>query len=1847
MTTLFISHSSKDVSWSKAVHDALKGKGYQLFLDVHAEDGIHVGANWEQRLYQVLRQCRGVVALVSAHWLASPWCVAEVLIARERGKPVFLLATEEVTTAEPTGAGADARPTIPNFLKDRQYIPLSGLDPQQIIEELLRGLHAEGISDDFPLPQWPYPGLEPFTAKEAAIFFGRDGEIGEVNEILNRRLRNNAKGFILVLGASGCGKSSLIRAGVLPRLTRQRENVLNSQWVIPPPFKGHRGLGGLAMSLTVALREAGLPTEEDIIYRRLKAALEQANGIQEAVRVLDSHARGLLSASALPEGMVLLVLDQLEEVFGGPEESEQRKMLRLLLEASAELASSVTVLATIRSDYLNAFQLFDGAADRYERIALDPMVRSRFGEVIESPAKLFGLGFEHGLIQRMADDTKYEDALPLLAFTLKKLYSKCNVQVNLTHEAYETLGGVSSAISHEADKILSDAGYANLPESDVRIRDLRRAFYNLVELTEGDDQYIRRTARWSELPATCKGILERFINQRLLKSDSENGERTLTVAHEALFRNWPLLTNWFRADNEFLRWQRHMRFLAEHWKGEEDRDGVLRGRQLEEAEHYLDQRSDDIVVERVKRFIKFSIRCYDEDTGIHEANSLWSYIEFHDLPVNSSEIYALRRLTMEPREKVREAFCKSTTSSVAISRKFNRMPDVVIRAIVGVSGKRRRALANSVLLRMFEGAPIPGTEISLVTLAAAIAPDCAAVAAPAIDCALEAIKKTRDPSEIKTLADAAHALAPTLVNEAANTAIDRALCLVTDSMDINQVQAFLHIILALKPAEEQAARSFARAIAAIQQATDFGQIEALAEAARAFTPLLGANRTVTAIESVIAAIDETAHGLRLVALADTVHALSPALDDQQVAIARRNLLLAIERTTDGLAVQAFARAIQVLQPRAEEASAAVRCCLSAIENSESFEVLQLLAKAAAALAPTMNSQQTAELFERALDIVINGESQGISRVPLAYAIQAFTTTPEQIKNAVDRISDVMFEKTKSSMSEATLYSLARAIQAIALSPEQASGYIGHGLSYLRNMWDYGEYAAEDMLKAIQGDDPLAPEHTAKAADRPIDAIARTKDPDGMEVCLQGIRTVAPMLNREDANASLDRALLIIAGTNEPLQMRALAHAVCALAPSPEHAAQAIERALVLIEKAIDPDDMHALACAIQTLRPAVRNAIEATSVIDRALVAIRETDDPAQVQALARTVHALAPLPEQAAQALDRTLIVLQKSHDIAHVQALADAIQFLGPSAQQAAQALDCCIAATEDYSHGWRRQPVLDALGQTMSALARKLDEQRSATIIDRAFKGMSKTNSFWPIFYLGEVVESLAPKLGKEITVKAVDTALDQIVQHPNPCEPLARFVQALAPKLDKQSATKAFDRAIIAMQEVYDRSTPEHESYVQIIRALAPSLDKRSVLKALRATFPRIKKIRYPLQVVESLASKLDQQSATKLVDTSLAAMIKTDNAHQREEMVKVAQALVLGLHNETATKLVGKVLAAIETSKCPILESYASIVRDLAPSLDRQIAAKAVEIFLAAMRETNDQDMLRFLARTVKTLAPRLDTLNVVVPLRSALTGIKEARFPFLRESLIQVVQSLTQGLNEQSAANFLDTAFGEIETTKNRDALESFAQVVQAIAPRLDTHSAAEALHRAFTAVNNAHDSADVHALEAIIDALTQVPKAAAEALSPVLAVIEGTESQDDLLRCARAIYYLGPTLEPNARKRAEAGARMVLKNASDKTIGRAGVDAAIAVAQNNDDQAFVESVFDALKFPMTAGDATGVALEALKTRFPEAAEVFSDLWIAVDWVERSFPNLDLLRQPECVPDGFVESPFLATSDEL
>jgi TIR domain/AAA ATPase domain len=218
MAALFVSHSSTDQAATERVRQRLRAEGVAaLFVDFDPEQGIPAGRNWERELYAQVRKVDAMVFLSSPASVASQWCFAEVALARLLGKPVFPILLE-------------AGPRHP-LLGDTQHIDLTR-DGEAGFARLWAGLREAGL-DPHASFTWdptrpPYPGLAAFAEQDAAVFFGREPEIERLLELLQPGLQGRGR-FLAVVGPSGSGKSSLVRAGLLPRLGR-----LQQRWLVVP-----------------------------------------------------------------------------------------------------------------------------------------------------------------------------------------------------------------------------------------------------------------------------------------------------------------------------------------------------------------------------------------------------------------------------------------------------------------------------------------------------------------------------------------------------------------------------------------------------------------------------------------------------------------------------------------------------------------------------------------------------------------------------------------------------------------------------------------------------------------------------------------------------------------------------------------------------------------------------------------------------------------------------------------------------------------------------------------------------------------------------------------------------------------------------------------------------------------------------------------------------------------------------------------------------------------------------------------------------------------------------------------------------------------------------------------------------------------------------------------------------------------------------------------------------------------------------------------------------------------------------------------------------------------------------
>lgn len=576
MNNIFISHSSKDNLVAEKLKALLVTEGHRgVFLDFDPEKGIPAGRNWEKELYSQLRKCRAVIVLCSRHSMKSYWCFAEITHAKALGKEIFPIKIDDCS--------------IHSLLQGYQIIDLTENTPVAH-QRLWQGLRQAGL-DPNDLFGWdssrpPYPGLMAFQEKDAAVYFGRKDDIRKILDELNRLRQYGGHRLVLILGSSGSGKSSLMQAGLLPRIRSAGD-----AWIVVGPFRPlNRPFERFAKSLAKSFDQYGEHHNFKPICKRLSHCIN-SNPVDPNV-VMD-FASELQEAAETDEATVLIAIDQMEELLNPDLGNSGHCFLKLLCTTTVQSLGPVMVIGTLRSDYLGAFQQHPAVRGlSFESLSVGTMAIENIAEVITGPARVAGIELEDGLVQAIVDDAEAEDSLPLMAFTLRKLWDNCGAEGLLTlHEYRQELGGLDGAVAQAAESV-----FAALPEQNrAQIEsELRGAFLKMVHVDE-EGKYARRITNWNQLPVDVHGWLENFVHARLLVSDIEGQERTLEVAHEALFRAWQRFSDWLAADREFLLWKRRFESACRDWvRTGKDQGTLLRGAPLAEAEGWFDRYSDRI-----------------------------------------------------------------------------------------------------------------------------------------------------------------------------------------------------------------------------------------------------------------------------------------------------------------------------------------------------------------------------------------------------------------------------------------------------------------------------------------------------------------------------------------------------------------------------------------------------------------------------------------------------------------------------------------------------------------------------------------------------------------------------------------------------------------------------------------------------------------------------------------------------------------------------------------------------------------------------------------------------------------------------------------------------------------------------------------------------------------------------------------------------------------------------------------------------------------------------------------------------------------------------------------------------
>jgi hypothetical protein len=419
-----------------------------------------------------------------------------------------------------------------------------------------------------------------------------------------RRAQGGAK-LIALLGSSGSGKSSLLRAGVVPRLKRAGRN-----WIVTPPMRPRLHP---ADELAVTLAGASGPGAD---WRKLKDDLLRP----DPARALADFANDLRVKAGAGEAQILIPIDQGEELFGVADPDEARRFLEVLSQALSESLPFMAVMA-LRSDFLGRLQSAAALTARFEEFSLGPMPLTRISQVIQGPAKVAGVNAEEAFVQQAARDAATEDALPLLAFALRELWDRSSNKV-LSLDGYKALGDEKAGLTplENAVRKAADAVLAEANPGDDELMALREAFVPAMVRVNDQGEYVRRPARLDELPAKAQPLLERLAKARLLIVRQDGDARVVEVAHEALLRKWPLLKSWLDSARAFLIGKQQLEQDLRDWEQAPEADkaaALLTGLKLSRARRWLIEHPNQLSA-RERAFIQTSIERADAETRRNE-----------------------------------------------------------------------------------------------------------------------------------------------------------------------------------------------------------------------------------------------------------------------------------------------------------------------------------------------------------------------------------------------------------------------------------------------------------------------------------------------------------------------------------------------------------------------------------------------------------------------------------------------------------------------------------------------------------------------------------------------------------------------------------------------------------------------------------------------------------------------------------------------------------------------------------------------------------------------------------------------------------------------------------------------------------------------------------------------------------------------------------------------------------------------------------------------------------------------------------------------------------------------------
>ena len=587
MANIFISHSSKDNDSALKILSSLQKVGSSIFLDFDSKHGLKGGQKWEKELYVRVKKSRIMIVALSPNWLDSTWCYKEYCMARVLRKKIIPVIIEEDERIEKWD-GNDIQ----------HYDTIVDIDAIKKLKERVKKLTHSDVAKLYNIEKLDssFPGLRSFNKDEAGIFHGRNEDILNSVDMLNGMIDSNEK-FLNIIGASGVGKSSFLKAGILPFV----ELLHTDLWYILPIFRAKQEL---LLNLAKVLASAS--------NRKSSEVLSILRGSEFIELFEEIELNAFDSAKEKNEDIenikILLPIDQAEELLAATNKKE-RDLLINILKFLMEEKSNFYLVWTLRADYLKKYQddkSLEFVHQLESTLLLKPISSKEIKNIIQEPAFSADILIDEAVVEEIKENISSTLSLPILAYLLQTLFrtAKNENRKRITLNDYNAL---SKDGKNPIENIINESANAICDKTED-IESIKDLFLTYLVKVNIDESITKQSAKLNNVPENMHYMIEQFVDKRLfIKDRDEEGYITIEIAHEALIYTWEKLIGWIEVEREFLIFKSHLNLYYNEWiNANRDDKALLSGLSLEKAINFKDKLKNRDETEFVDKSIIYS-----------------------------------------------------------------------------------------------------------------------------------------------------------------------------------------------------------------------------------------------------------------------------------------------------------------------------------------------------------------------------------------------------------------------------------------------------------------------------------------------------------------------------------------------------------------------------------------------------------------------------------------------------------------------------------------------------------------------------------------------------------------------------------------------------------------------------------------------------------------------------------------------------------------------------------------------------------------------------------------------------------------------------------------------------------------------------------------------------------------------------------------------------------------------------------------------------------------------------------------------------------------------------------------